>query len=346
MTGTAGQAGNRKGARAGLSSFFNQSSETQQQHDLTKWEYDNPAFRKKFESGNYKVDIDHAINNFFSWLSVDYVLTFENESTKEAFQTISPKRGNKQFAIKKWKKVREINQGMNGLKFDSDIPNHRGLMKNCHLLLAILTFKHDVTIEEAWHMISSHGGELNNFKANLTKIFGSKATITVKEAQSNGYPAPHILILLDRPVRTRRHYGKKGVSWRIDSRSVLERLKSVWKWGFLDVEAVVFQDVGKFKGYRSPVSYLTKYLTKSFDLSQSPNLLNAKRLEDIPNILRTPVFTHVWNKILRSRDFFISKAFKDRLNNFLYSNIKHQDSIKWILSDIQSMGISIIGNPS
>jgi hypothetical protein len=30
--------------------------------------------------------------------------------------------------------------------------------------------------------------------------------------------------------------------------------------------------------------------------------------------LRTAIFTHVWNKILRSRDFYVSKAFKERLD--------------------------------
>ncbi|MHC1680197.1 MAG: hypothetical protein AB9860_02975 [Methanomassiliicoccales archaeon] len=245
---------------------------------------------------------------------MDYLLTFNNETTNESFETISPKRGNKQFAIKKWKKVREINKGMSGLQFDFNIPNTRGLKKKCHLFLVTLTFKQSITREEAWHKISSHGGELNRFRANLTKIFGSKATITIKEAQSNGYPAPHILILLDKPVEAIRHYGKRGISWRISSRRIIDRMKSIWDWGFLDVEAVVFQDNCKYRGYRSPISYLTKYLTKSLDLSEHPDLLNAKGLDDIPKNLHTPVFTHVWNKILRSRDFYVSKDFKDRLN--------------------------------
>lgn len=335
--GRTGREGNRKGARAG-SSWLANSNETVRPCDLTKWQYNSPQFRRQFNSGNYKVDIDHAINNFFSWLSVDYLLTFNNESTNESFETISPKRGNKQFAIKKWKKVREINKGMSGLQFDFNIPNTRGLKKKCHLFLVTLTFKQNITREEAWHKISSHGGELNRFRANLTKIFGSKATITVKEAQSNGYPAPHILILLDKPEDAIRHYGKKGISWRINSRRIIDRMKSIWGWGFLDVEAVVFQDSGKYRGYRSPISYLTKYLTKSLDLSEHPDLLNAKGLDDIPKNLHTPVYTHIWNKILCSRDFYISKAFKNRLNGYIRLSPAHTEITqkeKWQLIDCE-----------
>jgi hypothetical protein len=53
---------------------------------------------------------------------------------------------------------------------------------------------------------------LNRFKANLTKIVGSKATIQVKEAQSNGIPAPHILVLVDKPFKAKKHNDMNGAS--------------------------------------------------------------------------------------------------------------------------------------
>lgn len=300
------------------------------------WAYDNPRFRKEFNSGDFKVDIDQAVTSFFAWLSTDVELTYENSQTGESVKAISPKRGNKQFARKKWKKVQAINEGMKGLQFDFDIPNHRGIYKNCNLILITLTFSHDISMEKAWYLISSRGGELNKFRANLTKILGSKATINVKEAQSNGYPAPHILVLLDKPVKAKKHYGKGGRSWRLESEEVRKRIKDVWTWGHSDIEAVVSSSSGRYKGYRSPVSYLSKYLTKHMDLTKNRELFNARSIKDIPVKMRTPVYTHVWNKILRSRDFYISKAFKERLNNPAF----HQDGPNaietnpWQITDI------------
>jgi hypothetical protein len=259
--------------------------------------------------------MDRAVAGFFNWLSTDYLLTFENKVTGESFQTIGPKRGNKQYARRKWQKVNGINEGMDKLRFDFDIAGHRSIVKNCHMLLITTTFDHKISMDDAWFRISSHGGELNKFRANLTKILGSKASICVKEAQSSGYPAPHLLVLLDRPIRARRYAGRKKTSWRLESKDTLKRIKGAWKWGFVDVEAVVMASSGKYRGYRTPVNYLSKYLTKHMDLTKYPELQEVRSIEDVPKELRTPVYTHVWNKILRSRDFFVSKAFKERLNN-------------------------------
>lgn len=44
--------------------------------------------------------------------------------------------------------------------------------------------------------------------------------------------------------------------------------------------------------------------------------MNIKKVNEIPSGLRTKVYTQVWNIILRSHDFYDSKAFKDRLNNY------------------------------
>jgi hypothetical protein len=192
-------------------------------------------------------------------------------------------------------------------------------------------------MERAWFLTSARGQEQNRFKANLTKIFGSRASVTAKEAQSNGYPAPHILLLLDKPVRVRRHCGKKGLSWRIEENGILEKMRNAWPWGFIDVEAVVGSENRKCHGYSTPVNYLAKYLTKHLDLTKYPELAEARTIQEIPNGQRTAVFTHLWNRILRSRDFYVSKAFKDRLNRMSISTpVEPQiDQDKWILSAIE-----------
>jgi len=259
--------------------------------------------------------MDYTVPNYLKWLSIDYQLNFKYFQSNETIQYISPKRGNGPYAKKKWKLVRQIDQGMEKLDFDFPIQGYREILRTSHLFLITLTFARLTTIESAWHKISSHGGELNRFRSNLTKIFGSKATVTIKESQSDGYPAPHILVLIDKPRRVRKHYGNKHDSWRLEDKDTLNRIKSAWQWGFVDVEAVISND-GRYRGYSSPVHYLAKYLTKSLDLSKHPELMNVKKVDEIPEGLRTKVYTQVWNKILKSHDFYVSKAFKDRLNNF------------------------------
>jgi hypothetical protein len=73
-------------------------------------------------------------------------------------------------------------------------------------------------MEEAWASLRSTPIEgsktphsvLNKLNANITKIFGKHGTLIAKEAQSNGYPAPHMIVVLDRPVMVQRHVGMDG----------------------------------------------------------------------------------------------------------------------------------------
>lgn len=166
-----------------------------------RWPYDSRRIQKRIAEGKYRINEDLALRNYFEWLSLDYELTFTNDDQEKSFSKISPKRGNRQYALKKWQAMKRINDCMKGMDLDMDIPHHRSIHRRTHFLLITLTFSQNITKEQAWHNITANGQELNRFKANLSKIFGSKATIMVKEAQANGYPAPHILVVLDRPAR-------------------------------------------------------------------------------------------------------------------------------------------------
>ena len=151
---------------------------------------------------------------------------------------------------------------------DSLPPNVR---ETCALLITVTFDKKRYTMEEAWGMLSSteipesnlKTGVLNNLTANLRDIFGPLCKITVKEAQEDGYPAPHLIVLLDNPTTVRLHRGKGGQSWRISDPRTLRRigkdpalrrlsrirhadaisLNPIWKYGFIDVQGIV-------KGYR------------------------------------------------------------------------------------------------
>lgn len=311
----------------------------------TRWEYDDIYFRNRFKNGNLRINMNNAISSYFSWLSLDTILIFNNSVTGEVFRALGAKRGNRAYARKKKDLVQKINRGMKNLQFDNEIGNLRSINKNCHLWLITLTFDPKKTsMEKAWYLISNMGGQLNRFKADLTKIFGTKATITVKEAQSNGYPAPHILLLVDRPMRAIRHLGKGGASWRLSERQLKDRIERNWGFGFVDVEAVVSSSRNKFKGYQTPINYVSKYLTKCMDISKYPELKDVESVESIPKELWTAVYTHVWNKILRTKDFYVSKAFKERLNLPRYQeHMKEGKEKEWSLDEIElRQGCSIV----
>jgi hypothetical protein len=171
------------------------------------------------------------------------------------------------------------------------------------LFLITLTFdQKKISAQDSWEKLTSRGGALNRFSANLSKVFGTKAKWTIKEGTSSDYPAPHILLFVDKPVHVFYHNRK----WRLKSESTLERLRKAWPYGFIDVEAVVSNKLGK----RNVVHYLTKYLTKTVVVGSSKKAsMNSGELK----AQRIAIKTHIWNKVFMCRDV-LSKAFKERLN--------------------------------
>lgn len=264
------------------------------------------------------------VRTFLEWKEEDIILTFLNENTEERFQVLSAKRGNSAYAKKKRKKAWEINQGLVKLNLDFPVYHAREVVKDTHLLLITLTFDQKLMSKDgAWHLMTSKGEAFNRFSANVSKIFGTKATWKVKEGTGSGYPAPHILIILDRPVRVFRY--KKN--WRLQSRSALERLRRAWPYGFIDVRGVVSGKVGKC----GVVSYLTKYLTKSISVNINEDEPAEQGQWDRE---KTAILTHVWNKVFKCRDV-LSKAFKDRLNRIHPARPEAtSDGREWSLSSM------------
>ncbi len=187
-------------------------------------------------------------------------------------------------------------------------------------------------MEDAWFLLSSEGGELNNFGANISSIFGHNGKIVVKEAQSRGYPAAHLLIILDRSILVKRHSSRDGKqSWRLANRRDQARVgktdkdrrraftdpdsfkdNPIWSHGIMDIKGIVRGE--RFMGSRNELSYIYKYMVKSIDLKRSPELMEAGSIDEISNpSLRTALWTHFCNKCFRTRDLNIGKAFKDKI---------------------------------
>jgi hypothetical protein len=270
----------------------------------TKWVYDNSEVRDLLHKGRIRLDEKDMVKTFLEWKDEECHINFRNEETDEFLEVLSPKRGNPAYARNKRRKASEIYQGMKKLDWDYPVPHARNLVRDTHLLLITATFdRKKITKEEAWRLLTSKGKALNRYSANLEKIFGSKATWKVKEATKSGYPAPHILVILDKPVRAFRYKMK----WRIQSERVLDRLRRAWPYGYIDVLAVISSKVGK----HGVVYYLMKYLTKSISFSyKNSDSFESEQWESEKGAIKM----HVWNKVFRCRDV-LSKAFKQRLNS-------------------------------
>lgn len=175
-------------------------------------------------------------------------------------------------------------------------------------------------------------GVINNLEANMRSIFGPLCKLICKEATSDGWPAPHLIFLLEEPVRVRCHKGKDGsVTWRIVDRRILRRIgkdpsmrslysrnhsaaisrNPIWKYGLFDVQGII-KHAG-FGRYRNEVTYLFKYLTKCFSGDSSDLISELDTISEAPEKLRTMLYTHLANKCFRTRDISFGKRFKERI---------------------------------
>jgi hypothetical protein len=263
-------------------------------------------------NGEFQLSQDDLLTAYREWRNDDVILHFE-DSNGEYAEATSPKRGNWVYAWKKRKKMKYLQTGMDGLVWDYEVPHSRStVIRKTHLIFITLTYARHYTVQDSWRLTSSRGGALNRFSARLSKILGNKATYKAKEAQESGYAAPHIMVILDRPVTAFKH----GKTWRIRDRRLVQKIKDAWPYGFVDVQACVG---GKVRG-RNPISYMMKYATKTL------------RRDTTTKSARIAELTHAWNKVFGTRDV-IGRQFLERLN--LHAVDPTASPSGWVLTDIE-----------
>ena len=286
---------------------------------------------------------------------------FYNNDSHEFYYAPVAKRGNRCYALKKAKVRDEISEAMSKIVFDEPIPGFRNLRRP-RLLFVTLTFDHKrFTAEEAWAALKSTRPEgmtnlynvINGFDANISKILGTHGKLVSKEAQASGYPAPHLLIVLDEPVIVRRKkIGGDLVRWYIDDPEILRRLgkddesralarrnhraaresNPVWKHGFFDIVGVVSGQ--RFNGRKNVCSYLFKYMSKCLTEDNSYMTSSYGSIDEIKNEnLRIALYTHLCNKCFCNRDVTYGKGFKDRIG-LLSKAKKEKGNSPWTYLDM------------
>lgn len=265
---------------------------------------------------------------------------FIDKTTGEGVYALSPKRGNVPYAARKSHQRNALLEAIKDKEFDYPIGNSTKF-RMTKILFVTFSFDRSISPERAWAMLRSKPIEGSNcpynviseLDANLSSIFGKHGKLVCKEAQASGYPAPHMIIILDEPVKVEMKINKSGrQSWRLCDPRILRRigkdtalrnlafknhrkansLNPIWKHGFIDFEGVVKGYT--FRNRKNVMSYPFKYLTKCLTEDNSDSISNYDTINEIKDTsLKTALFTHLGNKCMNTRDISFGKGFKTRV---------------------------------
>jgi hypothetical protein len=319
------------------------------------WPFDPEELIRDLVEGRKSLNDPILQATLLDWMESEDYNEFLDLETGEKVLTLSAKRGNVVYATRKTKKRDMIKNALDGRVFDFPVPGFRNRRRTKLLLVTVNFDRSKFTPEEAWAALRStkieglrcENNVMNRLNANFRKIFGPHGTLIAKEAQASGYPAPHMILLLDEPVLVQRHVGKDGkVTWRLAEGRTLDRvgkgllmrklsrsdyrraidMNPIWKHGFMDIEGIVKEEHGK--SGRDTVTYAFKYLVKCLTEDGSNSIKGVPNINSVADPKkRTMLYTHLGNKCFRTRDVSFGKGFKDRLG--MLPEKKPESPSKW-----------------
>jgi len=267
------------------------------------WEYDEAEYRSHLVDGTVEVDVPSLYRKFESWYNDASVVTLRDLATGETVRKLSPKRGNPAYARLQRKRTVQLAEGLRGLSFSEPLQLGRdNYIRSCALFIT-LTYDHEaISCQEAWHRLSY---DVAKFKVQFKRVSGSAhiQSIRVNEGSESGYPSPHVFVILDAPLTCFKHSGHKGTTYRLHSYAMLQRIKSAWRRGWADVQAVHNGRVSDGNRSLPLPNYLFKYLTKS--------LRALKEGEPYGTAFKT----FAWQKLFRLHFFHLSSGFKCLMNS-------------------------------
>ncbi len=257
---------------------------------MASWKYSDPDFRERLSLGLESVDKDELVKEYKEWVSHNEYTFLKHVESEKVIWCLNSKRGNESYARKQSVKYGAVEEALASKDLDFPAPDRPGFRKDSErytygLFVTFTIDSSSFSELEAWSSISFM---INQFRAYLTKHLGTGyASHLVKESNSSGYPAPHMIILLNDPILAFKWRDR----WRVQDKRIVDVLHDAWarysKGSFVDIQAIVGDSVGP---------YLWKYITKSVDMN---NL--------------TAVYTHAYQKLFNLRDV-ISKSFQHRLD--------------------------------
>ncbi len=291
-----------------------------------------------------RVDPDELLPDAIEYLSEDYFNLFCNLDTGEHRAIPVCRKGNAQYALRQSFKKSDLAKIIRNSKFS--FVTEDGTYSQLHFMT--LTFDHNLmTRDEANYFITTKGKGIKNFFGRFEKVIDKGfSKVLVKESTINGYPAVHIILYLEKPLKVKFH--RKSNTYRPDpsdpyTKRFLGKLKNLdnwnsasplWKVGFLDFYSFTMDDM-KMKGYSNPVNYIAKYISKSLDLTHVKEFKTCKRVSELPVEYRTAVWTILNTLIWGSHTWVISNKFKEDLKKIKEKREARKSS--WMYVDTVSI---------
>jgi len=305
--------------------------ERRESREYHSWPYDDDWMRDAVNNQLHIVNEDKLLTQFVDWHGIQSMTRLKDLTTGEVVEFQAPKRGNHAFARKKRRQFQAINKGLDGMEWYSQIEG-RGIMFRTHLIFLTLTYKRgDLPLDKqtSWQYCTK---EVAKFRYKLSRLLRCGiASITVKEGTRDGYPAPHIMVVLNTPVTVKRHVNGEGmVTYRLQNGKLLGRLRGFWSHGFIDVQGVASGS--------KPIEYVSKYMTKGFSQSAIERYKEGGAAGLSKNEL---VFlkTHAWQKVFRLRAVHVSVHFKNLLNR-LDSTVHQSQHGVWAYDGSEYLSLS------
>ncbi len=226
-------------------------------------------------------DLEKIIQAFTYWSNFVEYLVFRRENIHTYEKTYkmakAAKRGNDVYSAKLRKRLNHLYNLPQILFFDYKDRSRRHLTK---AVFFTLTYARNLRLDEAWELV---GSDFNRWISAMRKRYGRIDVIRCWEAQNDGYPHIHcILVFHDVDFETFFYNGK----WRISKKREMEKY---WGWGFSDMFALYSLGAG--------VGYVMKYVTK----------VNNALLAEKRN--RNDVLSLALMWIFRKRAFSVSRDF-------------------------------------
>lgn len=257
-------------------------------------------FRMRQESeGVPDPSVSAIVEGYREWVGVEEFSVIRNTDTGEYLPCAVSKLGNVKYAINKRAQLQPVIDAFDGMVLDLPIPGGRDKRHRMgYALLITLTYDHKLySAVEAYRRC---GEDINRFKAHFTKLIDSPyVSMAVKEGTKSGYPAPHLIFIVCRPMPVFLHKDK----WRVQDKGLYRAIHEAWYQASggsynCDIEAIVGNTVkGTGPRQRGAMSYVLKYITKASDADAQDT--ESQHLADV---------THAMMKYTGCRDI-IGKKF-------------------------------------
>ena len=268
------------------------------------WRYDSDYLLKRKYGLEESPTLEDLSKDYLTWVNHHQYNFIQNKNNGDVIFMKSCKRGNDVYAKKKSLDYDLVGSALSDSSFSTI--KHRNGFRNiprygtiAYTRVLFVTFTYDTNLYTPYDAYSRVTSDINRWKSFFTKTSKIKySSMCVKEGTDAGYPAPHMIIILDDPIPCVFFKGKYSDKWIVQNKQLVDDLHSAWVRAsggsfIVDIQGVVS---GSMADGGTVAYYLSKYVGKAVKPDS-----------------KTSVLTLAMQKFFSLRDI-ISKQFWESLN--------------------------------